>query len=146
MNNYNAFTDGGAFPNPGYSHAYSFIVINQNNKIITCQSHIIQYKRKKTTSIIAELFGLLKCMQKINKNKYYPIIIYTDSQYVEKIYNLKAHAKVHKNIWNSINKQKNQQIVVKWIKGHSQSKGNIIADKLIGITNNIFKTYKQKKI
>lgn len=81
--------------------------------------------------------GVLKCLQKVNQKKYYPITIYTDSQYIEKIYNYKAKAKLHIDIWEQINKEKNSQIQLIWVKGHSDNSGNIIADKIIRLSENI---------
>ena len=133
---YEAFTDGGAFPNPGHKYGYAFIIVKQNI-VIYLESNVIKYKLKKTTSILAELHGILKCLIKINKNKYYPVNIYTDSQYIYKIYYNKNKPRVYLDIWEKICFNKRNNINLIWIKGHNNNIGNIIVDKMVGINNKL---------
>ena len=138
LNYFNAFTDGSGFKNPDKKYGYSFIIVNKYGQVLKLYSCIINNKNKFSTSIIAELMGVLKCLQTVNKQKYYPLILYTDSQYIEKIYNKKAVAKVHKKIWENIEKEKNSKIKLLWIRGHKDNIGNIIADKIIRLCDNIY--------
>ena len=143
--NYIGFTDGGSLPNPGKISSYSFIVQDMNNNVVAIKTLGDIFTLKFTTSSIAEIQALLSCLKYVNKKKYYPIIIYTDSQYLEKIYNNRAFARVHLPLWERIKKQKNNQISLKWVKGHANTKGNVIVDKMVKVGIGIMKQIQENK-
>lgn len=149
MGEWKAFTDGSAQPNPGPGGAGS--VILHNDKVI---AEII-YTGGETTNNRMELYAVIMTFKYIPKDK--PVIIYTDSGYVQKGITEWIHGWVNRD-WKTASKksvlnqdlwkklltlQQEYNVQIKWIKAHQDKlpeservKGwewNMKADELAGI-------------
>lgn len=86
----------------------------------------------KGTNNIAELTAIKFALEKLLKYSRTPIRIFTDSQYCVGILTLGWKAKVNIDLIHSIKEiiPGYDNIKIKWIKGHSISEGNQIADEI----------------
>jgi len=143
------YTDGSAHPNPGPG-GYGVVVLDDKEQIIECYSH----QELQTTNNIQELKAILYTMINygININnpllgfKQYTIpIVYSDSAYAVNTFNswmfswaqngwVKSNNQIPENlelIQTYLNLyQQGYRIDLRKIKGHSNIKGNELADKL----------------
>ena len=133
---YTIYTDGACSGNPGPGGWGAVIFDKDNNQ------KNISGKERDTTNNRMELMAPIMALKKINTNS--KVVIYTDSKYVkngitEWIKNWE------KNGWKSANKKpvknkdlwikldnlcKDNKIIWKWVKGHSNNKYNNLADEL----------------
>jgi ribonuclease HI len=137
---FDIYTDGGARPNPG-TGAYAFNIIKDGEPFFT-GGNSVGYTTNNKMELLACTVALLKIQSISDRYVDFTVTIHTDSKYVkngitEWIKKWKA------NSWKTATKSdvKNQaewklldsannQIRPKWawVKGHSDVKGNIIAD------------------
>ena len=129
------YTDGSCLENPGNGGWAA--IINDNGNIKK-----INGSEKNTTNNRMELMAPIMALKKIKTNS--EVIIYTDSKYVkngitEWIKNWEkngwksANKKTVKNkdLWIKLNNLcKDNKIIWKWVKGHSNNKYNNLADEL----------------
>ena len=133
---YKIYTDGACSGNPGPGGWGAVILEEEKNQ------KNISGNEKDTTNNRMELMAPIMALKKINTNS--KVVIYTDSKYVkngitEWIKNWE------KNGWKSANKKpvknkdlwikldnlcKDNKIIWKWVKGHSNNKYNNLADEL----------------
>ncbi|MDA9623839.1 ribonuclease HI [Pelagibacteraceae bacterium] len=133
---YKIYTDGACSGNPGPGGWGAVILEEEENQ------KNISGNEKDTTNNRMELMAPIMALKKIKINS--EVVIYTDSKYVkngitEWIKNWE------KNGWKSANKKpvknkdlwikldnlcKNNKIIWKWVKGHSNNKYNNLADEL----------------
>lgn len=140
-NIYTIFTDGACKPNPGEG-SWSFIVLDENNKVIHMKSDFVP----NTTNNRMEYQALIEAL-KIYKNE--NINFYSDSNLLIKMiecYFAKRKSKKKKNldlcseIISLFNTKKHK---ISWVKGHYLSKGNDLADRLCTYTLKIKKKYEK---
>ena len=133
---YKIYTDGACSGNPGPGGWGAVILEEDKNQ------KNISGNEKDTTNNRMELMAPIMALKKISTNS--KVVIYTDSKYVkngitEWIKNWE------KNGWKSANKKpvknkdlwikldnlcKDNKIIWKWVKGHSNNKYNNLADEL----------------
>lgn len=133
---YKIYTDGACSGNPGPGGWGAVILEEEKNQ------KNISGNEKDTTNNRMELMAPIMALKKIKINS--EVVIYTDSKYVkngitEWIKNWE------KNGWKSANKKpvknkdlwikldnlcKDNKIIWKWVKGHSNNKYNNLADEL----------------
>ena len=133
---YKIYTDGACSGNPGPGGWGAIIFDNDNN-----QKNISGNERD-TTNNRMELTAPIMALKKIKINS--EATIYTDSTYVKNGIT-EWIKKWEKNGWKSANKKlvknkdlwikldnlcKDNKIIWKWVKGHSNNKYNNLADKL----------------
>lgn len=130
---YEIYTDGSCFPNPGVGR-FAFILV-KNNKII--QEYQSKISEKITTNNRMEMMALIYALKYLKKNKFTSAKIYTDSIINVNIYqralfnNYKKKRKLAnldlvEHIWNLANI--NYQVY--WVKGHSNNAFNNYVDRL----------------
>ena len=133
---YKIYTDGACSGNPGPG-GWGAIIFDENNK-----KKKISGSEKNTTNNRMELTAPIMALKKIKTNS--EIIIYTDSTYVKNGIT-EWIKKWEKNGWKNANKKpvknidlwvelenlcKNNKVVWKWVKGHSDNEYNNLADEL----------------
>jgi ribonuclease HI len=133
---YTIYTDGACSGNPGPG-GWGAVILDEREK-----QNNISGKVKETTNNRMELMAPIMSLKKIKSRS--DITIFTDSTYVkngitewikkwEKNGWKNSNKKTVKNkdLWIKLNElcQKNK-VIWKWIKGHSNNKYNILADKL----------------
>jgi ribonuclease HI len=134
--NYTIYTDGACSGNPGPG-GWGAVIFDEREK-----QNNISGKVKDTTNNRMELTAPIMALKKIKSKSH--ITIFTDSTYVKNGIT-EWIKKWEKNGWKNSNKkpvknkdlwiklndlcQKNK-VIWKWIKGHSNNKYNILADKL----------------
>ncbi len=126
------YTDGACSGNPGPGGFAAILLYKERKKIISGFEEI-------TTNNRMELKAVIEALKAI-KNKNIPIVIYTDSSYVQKgltqwIENWKKRNwKKVKNIelWKELDAlvRKFKNLEIKHIKGHSGDKYNELADSI----------------
>lgn len=129
------YIDGACSGNPGPGGWGVYMIFKERHKkIFGSESY--------TTNNRMEIFAAIKALDAL-KTKC-KLAIYTDSTYLKKgitewIYNwsknnwMTSNKKLVKNydLWQDLyNKTQNHDIIWHWVKGHSNNKGNIIADEL----------------
>ena len=133
---YRIYTDGACSGNPGPG-GWGAIILEEDKS-----QKNISGNEKNTTNNRMELMAPIMALKKIRANS--EIVIYTDSKYVkngitEWIRNWEkngwknANKKTVKNkdLWIKLdNLCKDNKITWKWVKGHSNSKYNNLADEL----------------
>ena len=133
---YKIYTDGACSGNPGPGGWGAVILEEDKNQ------KNIYGNEKDTTNNRMELMAPIMALKKIKTNS--DVIIYTDSKYVkngitEWIKNWEkngwksANKKTVKNkdLWIKLNNLcKDNKIIWKWVKGHSNNKYNNLADEL----------------
>ncbi len=133
---YKIYTDGACSGNPGPGGWGAVILEEDKNQ------KNIYGNEKDTTNNRMELMAPIMALKKIKTNS--EVIIYTDSKYVkngitEWIKNWEkngwksANKKTVKNkdLWIKLNNLcKDNKIIWKWVKGHSNNKYNNLADEL----------------
>ena len=133
---YKIYTDGACSGNPGPG-GWGVVIIDKDNNQIN-----ISGKEKNTTNNRMELMAPIIALKKIKSKS--NVIIFTDSTYVKNGIT-EWIKKWEKNGWKNSNKkpvknkdlwvrlndlcQKNN-VVWKWVKGHSGDKYNVLADGL----------------
>ena len=134
--NYTIYTDGACSGNPGPG-GWGAVIFDEREK-----QNNISGKVKDTTNNRMELTAPIMALKKIKSKSH--ITIFTDSTYVKNGIT-EWIKKWEKNGWKNSNKkpvknkdlwiklndlcQKNK-VIWKWVKGHSNNKYNILADKL----------------
>ena len=133
---YTIYTDGACSGNPGPG-GWGVVIFDNNNK-----QKNISGSEKNTTNNRMELSAAIMALKKIKTNS--EVIIYTDSTYVKNGItewvlkwkengwkNSNKKPVKNKDLWIKLNElcQKNK-VIWKWVKGHSNNKYNILADKL----------------
>ncbi len=134
MSKYEIYTDGACSNNPGPG-AFAFIVIKDNKEI-----ERVSKKFEDTTNNKMELMAVIEALKKYSK---YEVVIYTDSEYVKKgitewinnwkIKNWKTANKKdvkNKDLWILLDELKNENIIFKWVRGHSGNHWNEEVDAL----------------
>lgn len=129
------YTDGSCWPNNGTGNGtFGFIVIN-NNQVL----HQYVSGRIKTTNNRMELCGVVSALKYILEfHKENEVIIYSDSNYVVKGYNVWIHNWIEKkkenvinwDIWSYLHNLRSDKIKLQWIKGHNGHKWNEFVDTL----------------
>ena len=133
---YKIYTDGACSGNPGPG-GWGAVIFDQDNK-----QKNISGGEKNTTNNRMELLAAIMSLKKIKSNS--EVIIFTDSTYVKNGIT-EWMKKWKKNGWKNSNKKpvKNKDLWIKldrlcetnsvsweWVKGHSTSKYNNLADEL----------------
>ena len=133
---YKIYTDGACSGNPGPG-GWGAVIFDQNDK-----QKNISGGEKNTTNNRMELLAAIMSLKKIKSNS--EVIIFTDSTYVKNGIT-EWMKKWKKNGWKNSNKKpvKNKDLWIKldrlcetnsvsweWVKGHSTSKYNNLADEL----------------
>ena len=133
---YKIFTDGACSGNPGPG-GWGAVIFDDREK-----QNNISGKVKETTNNRMELMAPIMALKKIKFKS--DVTIFTDSTYVKNGItewikkwekngwkNSKKKPVKNKDLWIKLNKlcQKNK-VIWKWVKGHSNNKYNILADKL----------------
>ena len=133
---YTIYTDGACSGNPGPGGWGAIIFDKDNNQ------KNLSGNEKNTTNNRMELMAPIMALKKIKINS--EVIIYTDSTYVKNGIT-EWIKKWEKNGWKNANKKpvknkdlwvkldnlcKDNRIIWKWIKGHSNNKFNNLADEL----------------
>ena len=133
---YTIYTDGACSGNPGPG-GWGAVIFDENNK-----QNNISGKARETTNNRMELTAPIMALKKINPKS--EIVIFTDSTYVKNGIT-EWIKKWEKNGWKNANKKavknkdlwikldnlcKENRIIWKWVKGHSNNKYNNLADKL----------------
>tara|TARA_B110001450_G_C17501530_1_gene432539 strand:- start:110 stop:535 length:426 start_codon:yes stop_codon:yes gene_type:complete len=133
---YEIYTDGACSGNPGPGGWGAVILEEDKNQ------KNISGNEKDTTNNRMELMATIMALEEIRTNS--EVIIYTDSKYVKNGIT-EWIKKWEKNGWKSANKKpvknkdlwvkldnlcKDNEIIWKWVKGHSNNKYNNLADKL----------------
>ncbi|MBA1338944.1 MAG: ribonuclease HI [Pelagibacterales bacterium] len=133
---YTIYTDGACSGNPGPG-GWGAVIFDENNK-----QNNISGKARETTNNRMELTAPIMALKKINPKS--EIVIFTDSTYVKNGIT-EWIKKWEKNGWKNANKKavknkdlwikldnlcKDNRIIWKWVKGHSNNKYNNLADKL----------------
>jgi len=130
------YTDGACSGNPGPGGWGAVILDQENNQ------KNISGNEKNTTNNRMELLAAIMALKKIKSNS--DIVIYTDSIYVKNGIT-EWMVKWKKNGWKTANKKqvknkdlwikldelrKKNNVVWKWVRGHSTNKYNNLADEL----------------
>ena len=93
-----------------------------------------------------EIFAVVKALSAL-KTTDLPIVVYSDSQYVVNTINLGWKRKANFEYWEALDDliERFKNIEFRWVRGHYDNAGNIIADRL---ANNAINNYKNnlKKI
>jgi ribonuclease HI len=133
---YEIYTDGACSGNPGPGGWGAVILEEDKNQ------KNISGNEKDTTNNRMELMATIMALEEIRTNS--EVIIYTDSKYVKNGIT-EWIKKWEKNGWKSANKKpvknkdlwvkldnlcKDNEIIWKWVKGHSNNKYNNLADEL----------------
>ena len=133
---YKIYTDGACSGNPGPGGRGAVIFDKENNQ------KNISGNEKETTNNRMELTAPIMALKKIKTNS--EIVIYTDSTYVKNGIT-EWIKKWEKNGWKNANRKpvknkdlwiklenlcKDNKIIWKWVKGHSDNKYNNLADEL----------------
>ena len=133
---YEIYTDGACSGNPGPGGWGAVILGEDKNQ------KNISGNEKDTTNNRMELMATIMALEEIRTNS--EVIIYTDSKYVKNGIT-EWIKKWEKNGWKSANKKpvknkdlwvkldnlcKDNEIIWKWVKGHSNNKYNNLADVL----------------
>ena len=133
---YEIYTDGACSGNPGPCGWGAVILEEDKNQ------KNISGNEKDTTNNRMELMATIMALEEIRTNS--EVIIYTDSKYVKNGIT-EWIKKWEKNGWKSANKKpvknkdlwvkldnlcKDNEIIWKWVKGHSNNKYNNLADEL----------------
>jgi ribonuclease HI len=133
---YKIYTDGACSGNPGPGGWGAVIFDKENNQ------KNISGNEKETTNNRMELTAPIMALKKIKTNS--EIVIYTDSTYVKNGIT-EWIKKWEKNGWKNANRKpvknkdlwiklenlcKDNKIIWKWVKGHSDNKYNNLADEL----------------
>ena len=133
---YEIYTDGACSGNPGPGGWGAVILDKDNNQ------KNISGNEKDTTNNKMELLAPIMALKKIETNS--KVTIYTDSTYVKngitewikkwEINGWKSANKKpikNKDLWIELNNLcKDNQVIWKWVKGHSTNKYNNLADEL----------------
>jgi ribonuclease HI len=133
---YEIYTDGACSGNPGPGGWGAVILDKDNNQ------KNISGNEKDTTNNKMELLAPIMALKKIETNS--KVTIYTDSTYVKngitewikkwEINGWKSANKKpikNKDLWIELNNLcKDNQVIWKWVKGHSNNKFNNLADEL----------------
>ena len=132
-----AYIDGSADPNPGPGGAGAVILCN--GEIVTKLIHA----GGKTTNNQMELYALIMTFPHLPKDE--PVILYTDSEYVQKGLTEWIHCWIkrgwrtaakkpvkNKELWQRLLVLQGERpnVKIKWIKAHSGHKWNDFADEL----------------
>lgn len=129
MNHLEIYTDGAYSPMRGQG-GVGLVFISNNNIIYKWNKCL-----KNTTNNRCELYAVIKALQSISRN-IEKITIYSDSQYVIGTICNNWNKKKNQDLWKLFDKMLDKaerlcpDISFVWIKGHSDNKFNIIADKL----------------
>ena len=133
---YIIYTDGACSGNPGPG-GWGAVIFDEKNK-----QYNISGKVKETTNNRMELMAPIMALKKIKSKS--DVVIFTDSTYVKNGItdwikkweknnwkNSKKEPVKNKDLWIKLNNlcQKNN-VVWKWVKGHSNNKFNNLADEL----------------
>ena len=133
---YTIYTDGACSGNPGPG-GWGAVIFDENNK-----QNNISGKARETTNNRMELTAPIMALKKIEHKS--DVTIFTDSSYVKNGIT-EWIKKWEKNGWKNANKKavknkdlwikldnlcKDNRIIWKWVKGHSNNKYNNLADKL----------------
>jgi ribonuclease HI len=133
---YTIYTDGACSGNPGPG-GWGAVIFDGKNK-----QNNISGKEKETTNNRMELIAPIMALKKIESKS--DVVIFTDSTYVKNGItewikkweknnwkNSKKEPVKNKDLWMRLNNlcQKNN-VVWKWVKGHSNNKYNNLADEL----------------
>ena len=133
---YTIYTDGACSGNPGPG-GWGAVIFDEKNK-----QNNISGKVKETTNNRMELIAPIMALKKIESKS--DVVIFTDSTYVKNGItewikkweknnwkNSKKEPVKNKDLWIRLNNlcQKNN-VVWKWVKGHSNNKYNNLADEL----------------
>ena len=78
----------------------------------------------------AELTALLWALKFAKAYSTSIVTIHSDSEWVVNTYNKKFACKSHLDLWAEIDNLRSPNIVVRWVKAHSTSLGNCLADLL----------------
>ena len=133
---YKIYTDGACSGNPGPGGWGAVIFDKDNNQ------KNISGNAKNTTNNRMELMAPIMALKKIKTNS--EVIIYTDSTYVKngitewikkwtrnEWKNARKQPVKNKDLWIKLdNLCKDNKIIWKWVKGHSNNKYNNLADEL----------------
>ena len=133
---YIIYTDGACSGNPGPGGWGALIFDKDNNQ------KNISGNAKNTTNNRMELMAPIMALKKIKTNS--EVIIYTDSTYVKngitewikkwtrnEWKNARKQPVKNKDLWIKLdNLCKDNKIIWKWVKGHSNNKYNNLADEL----------------
>ena len=133
---YEIYTDGACLGNPGPG-GWGAVIFDKDNNQKNISGNV-----KDTTNNRMELMAPIMALKKISANS--EVVIYTDSTYVKNGIT-EWIKKWKKNGWQNSNKKtvknkdlwikldnlcKNNKIIWKWVKGHSDNKYNNLADEL----------------
>ena len=133
---YTIYTDGACSGNPGPG-GWGAVILDEREK-----QNNISGKAKETTNNRMELMAPIMALKKTKSKS--DITIFTDSTYVKNGItewikkweqngwkNSNRKPVKNKDLWIKLNElcQKNK-VIWKWVKGHSNNKYNILADKL----------------
>lgn len=136
-NKYILYTDGACSGNPGKG-GWAAIAFNEEGDNIMQHSGGYRKTTNNRMEILAAANGLIELMYQIDKNDIAnsEIVVYSDSQLVVNTVNLGWSKKTNNDLWNrlesALNDLKFLGIKVSFVKvkGHSDNKGNILADEV----------------
>ena len=126
------FTDGSCWPNPNGNGGWAYVIQDQSGKEITRSSG----GSRNTTNCRMELEGViaaLSCITTYSEKDLtkYPLIVYSDSQYVIKTMTDGWKRRVNHDLWDKLDKLRSQlQIDWQWIRGHDGHPENELCDEL----------------
>jgi ribonuclease HI len=140
------FIDGSYFlasPSKIYTSAYmssdktgeDYVLSNNFTKSYT--ENVFKIKIDKLTSAHAELMAMYEILDILNQTKNKNVNIYTDYMILfdmfymtnrYKKHNMKIISSIIKDLYEKV--KQNNQVNIRWIKGHSQVYGNVIANYL----------------
>lgn len=136
-NKYILYTDGACSGNPGKG-GWAAIAFNEEGDNIMQHSGGYRKTTNNRMEIIAVTNGLASLKEQIenSRDKDSEIVVYSDSQLVVNTVNLGWSKKSNKDLWcqldSTLNDLKSLGVKVSFVKvkGHSDNKGNILADEV----------------
>lgn len=132
------YTDGSCWPNDGTGNGTFGFVVTEDNRVL----HEFVDGRFKTSNNKMELLGVITAIKYAIANTDKDVIVYCDSQYVVKGYNIwsldwfGSYPKVglkNADMWEYLHKLRSPKIKLQWIKGHDLSVWNNYVDNMCNV-------------
>lgn len=129
---YNAYSDGGCNSNPGTVGVWSLVIYSPNDTLVTMRAGLLSDGKIIFTSPQLELIAVLECAKAFAKLGIRGII-WSDCEYISKLFASQNTPKKNLDIWSEVFELKEHIIDIRWVKGHGDSMGNNIADRLVKV-------------